>query len=66
MKNFKKITSAVALICLICISLLCFAGCGDDYEDIATESDKNEELSMLEFELWRNGKAVNPELYILF
>ncbi len=29
-------------------------------------SDKNEELSMLEFELWRNGKAVNPELYILF
>lgn len=29
-------------------------------------SDKDEELSMLEFELWRNGKAVNPELYIIF
>jgi murein DD-endopeptidase MepM/ murein hydrolase activator NlpD len=24
------------------------------------------ELSMLEFELWRDGKAVNPELYIIF
>ena len=24
------------------------------------------ELSMLEFELWREGKAVNPELYIIF
>ena len=29
-------------------------------------SDNNEELSMLEFELWRDGKAVNPELYITF
>ena len=29
-------------------------------------SDKDEELSMLEFELWRDGKAVNPELYIIF
>lgn len=29
-------------------------------------SDDEEELSMLEFELWRNGKAVNPELYIIF
>ena len=29
-------------------------------------SDKEEELSMLEFELWREGKAVNPELYIIF
>ena len=29
-------------------------------------SDKEEELSMLEFELWRDGKAVNPELYIIF
>lgn len=29
-------------------------------------SDNNKELSKLEFELWRNGKAVNPELYILF
>ena len=29
-------------------------------------SDKDEELSMLEFELWREGKAVNPELYIIF
>lgn len=28
--------------------------------------DKDEELSMLEFELWREGKAVNPELYIIF
>ena len=28
--------------------------------------DKANELSMLEFELWRNGKAVNPELYIVF
>ena len=24
------------------------------------------ELSTLEFELWRDGKAVNPELYIAF
>ena len=29
-------------------------------------SDNNEELSILEFELWREGKAVNPELYIIF
>ncbi len=29
-------------------------------------SDKEEELSMLEFELWREGKAINPELYIIF
>lgn len=29
-------------------------------------SDKEEELSMLEFELYRDGKAVNPELYIIF
>lgn len=29
-------------------------------------SDNNGELSMLEFELWRDGKAVNPELYIIF
>ena len=29
-------------------------------------SAKDEELSMLEFELWREGKAVNPELYIIF
>lgn len=29
-------------------------------------SDKEEELSLLEFELWREGKAVNPELYIIF
>ena len=29
-------------------------------------SDKEEELSLLEFELWRDGKAVNPELYIIF
>ncbi|MBE6211868.1 MAG: M23 family metallopeptidase [Rikenellaceae bacterium] len=29
-------------------------------------SDNKEELSMLEFELWRDGKAVNPELYIIF
>lgn len=29
-------------------------------------NDKDEELSMLDFELWRDGKAVNPELYILF
>ena len=29
-------------------------------------SDKDVELSMLEFELWRDGKAVNPELYIVF
>lgn len=29
-------------------------------------SDKDGELSMLEFELWRDGKAVNPELYIIF
>lgn len=28
--------------------------------------DYDGELSMLEFELWRNGKAVNPELYIIF
>ena len=28
--------------------------------------DKDAELSMLEFELWRDGKAVNPELYIIF
>lgn len=28
--------------------------------------DREGELSMLEFELWRDGKAVNPELYILF
>ena len=32
-----------------------YAGNGDDAE-----------LSMLEFELWREGKAVNPELYIIF
>ena len=29
-------------------------------------SENNEELSILEFELWREGKAVNPELYIIF
>lgn len=29
-------------------------------------SDSDSELSMLEFELWRDGKAVNPELYIIF
>ena len=29
-------------------------------------NDKEEELSLLDFELWRDGKAVNPELYILF
>ena len=29
-------------------------------------SDKDAELSMLEFELWREGKALNPELYIIF
>lgn len=29
-------------------------------------ADKEAELSMLEFELWRDGKAVNPELYIIF
>ena len=29
-------------------------------------NDTNGELSMLEFELWREGKAVNPELYIIF
>ncbi|MBE6194577.1 MAG: M23 family metallopeptidase [Rikenellaceae bacterium] len=29
-------------------------------------SDKDADLSMLEFELWREGKAVNPELYIIF
>ena len=29
-------------------------------------SDSNEDLSILEFELWREGKAVNPELYIIF
>lgn len=28
--------------------------------------DKESDLSMLEFELWREGKAVNPELYIIF
>ena len=45
MKNFKKITSAVALICLICISILCFASCDEHYEDIEKESNKNEELT---------------------
>lgn len=29
-------------------------------------SSSDNELSMLEFELWREGKAVNPELYIIF
>ena len=29
-------------------------------------NDKSGDLSMLEFELWREGKAVNPELYIIF
>ncbi|MBE6198536.1 MAG: M23 family metallopeptidase [Rikenellaceae bacterium] len=29
-------------------------------------SSDDSELSMLEFELWREGKAVNPELYIIF
>ena len=46
MKNFKKITSAVALICLICISLLCFAGCGNYTDDeVREESDKNKQLA---------------------
>ena len=45
MKKFKKITSAVALICLICISLLCFAGCDRYDEDFERESNKNEELA---------------------
>ena len=45
MKNFKRITSAVALICLICVSLLCFAGCDEYYEDFERESNKNEELT---------------------
>lgn len=29
-------------------------------------SNKDETKSVLEFELWRDGKAVNPELYIIF
>ena len=29
-------------------------------------NNKDAELSVLEFELWREGKAVNPELYIIF
>lgn len=29
-------------------------------------SDKDEAKSVLEFELWRDGKAINPELYIIF
>jgi septal ring factor EnvC (AmiA/AmiB activator) len=29
-------------------------------------NDKNKEVSTLEFELWSDGKAVNPELYIVF
>ena len=29
-------------------------------------SDQDETMSMLEFELWSNSKAVNPELYIVF
>ena len=45
MKKFKKISSAVALICLICISILCFTGCDEHYEDIEKESNKNEELA---------------------
>ena len=46
MKNFKRITSAVALICLICISLLCFAGCGTYTDDeVRAESDKNKQLA---------------------
>ena len=46
MKKFKKITSAVALICLICISLLCFAGCGNYTDDeVRAESDKNKQLA---------------------
>ena len=45
MKKFKKISSAVALICLICISILCFASCDEHYEDIEKESNKNEELA---------------------
>ena len=32
----------------------------------ASSDRENGELSMLEFELWREGKAVNPELYIIF
>lgn len=28
--------------------------------------DASNELSLLDFELWRDGKAVNPELYIIF
>lgn len=45
MKNFKRITSAVALICLICISLLCFAGCNEYGEEEAAESVKNKQLA---------------------
>ena len=46
MKNFKRIISAVALICLICISLLCFAGCGTYTDDeVRAESDKNKQLA---------------------
>ena len=32
----------------------------------ALSDSANGELSTLEFELWRDGKAVNPELYIAF
>ena len=45
MKNFKRIISAVALICLICISLLCFAGCNEYSEEEKAESDKNKQLA---------------------
>lgn len=46
MKNFKRINSAVALICLICVSLLCFAGCGSyTDDDVRAESDKNKQLA---------------------
>ena len=45
MKNFKKITSAVALICLICISLLCFAGCNEYSEEEEAENGKNKQLA---------------------
>ena len=45
MKNFKRITSAVALICLICISLLCFAGCNEYSEEEEAENSKNKQLA---------------------
>ena len=51
----KKILAFAALICLLALSLLCFAGC-DDFEEIEAESMKNDQLTNRFFTHILNGE----------